>query len=81
MNNRNDIPSLEELRGKDYVPFSDKRWRNSDLKELLAGLEFDNSQVTEEAKRKHDELMKHAAEIRKAQQEKEKKNGKAISES
>ena len=70
MNNRNGIPPLEELRGKDYVPFSDKRWRNSDLKELLAGLEFDNSQVTEEAKRKHDELMKRAAEIREAQREK-----------
>lgn len=74
MNNRNDIPSLEELRGKDYVPFSDKRWRNSDLKELLAGLEFDNSQVTEEAKRKHDELMKQAAEIRKERHEKEQKS-------
>lgn len=76
MNERKGIPPLEELRGKDYVPFSDKRWRNSDLKELLAGLEFDNSQVTEEAKRKHDELMKRATEIRKAQREKEEKERK-----
>lgn len=76
MNERKGIPPLEELRGKDYVPFSDKRWRNSDLKELLAGLEFDNSQVTEEAKRKHDELMKRATEIRKAQREKEERERK-----
>ena len=76
MNERKGIPPLEELRGKDYVPFSDKHWRNSDLKELLAGLEFDNSQVTEEAKRKHDELMKRATEIRKAQREKEERERK-----
>lgn len=77
MNNRNGIPPLEELRGKDYVPFSDKRWRETDPKEVLAGLVFDHSHVTEEAKRKHDELMKRAAEIGEARREKAERERKS----
>lgn len=70
MNDGKGIPPLEELRGKNYVLFSDKRWRDTDPEEVLRGLEIDNSHVTEEAERKHAELMKRAAEIRKAQREK-----------
>lgn len=77
MNDHKRVPSLKELRGKDYVPFSDKRWRETDPKEVLAGLVFDHSHVTEEAKRKHDELMKRAAEIRKAQREKAERERKS----
>ncbi|MST87229.1 hypothetical protein [Lactobacillus porci] len=77
MNDHKRVPSLKELRGKDYVPFSDKRWRETDPKEVLAGLVFDHSHVTEEAKRKHDELMKRAAEIRKAQRKKTERERKS----
>lgn len=77
MNERKGIPPLEELRGENYVLFSDKRWRDTDPEEVLRGLEIDNSHVTEEAERKHAELMKRAAEIRKAQREKEERERKS----